>query len=139
MPSSVSASAFQLSTLPPSDPRACPSSLLGRRSTQRLLPPRALPVNSPHLSLLRLLSNCSHDIKFPPTRIHNRNCNRIYSHRENNSRSLSAHGLHILPHLASGHHHFLEVFMRFPRLPPPPVNCSSLEAVYMIVYAMTYI
>ena len=51
------------STLPPSDPRACPSSL-GRSSTPRLPPPRPLPVDLPDLRLL--LSSCS--FKFPPSR-----------------------------------------------------------------------
>jgi hypothetical protein len=56
----------RLSTLPPSNPRACPlspHSLFGRRSTPSHLPPRPLPVDSP---LLRLLSSCS----FPVTRNH---------------------------------------------------------------------
>jgi hypothetical protein len=112
--------------LPPSDPRAlaCPFSL-GRRSTPRPLP-RPLPVDSPHLRLL----GCY----FPETRNHNRN------HRKNNSRSLSAHGLHILPHSDSRHHHFFEILMRFPRVPPPPANCSSLEVMYTVpgLQAMIY-
>jgi hypothetical protein len=54
---------------------------------------------------------------FPPIR--NRNRNHL---RKNNSRSLSTHGLHMLPHSDSRHHHFFDVLMRFPRL---PLNCSS--------------
>jgi hypothetical protein len=70
----------------------------------------------------------------------NRNRNPIRNHvSKHNSRSLSTHGLHILPHLDSGHHHFLDVFMRFPRLPLPPVNCSSLEAKHTAGDRMIYI
>jgi hypothetical protein len=116
--------------LPPSDSRACPS-FLGRRSTPtRSFPHPPLPVDSPHL---RLLGNCS----FPPTR--NRNRNHTYNRpKRNNSRRLSAHGLHMLPQSDGLHHHFIDIFMRFPRAPPPPANCFSLEASHPTVYAMTY-
>jgi hypothetical protein len=55
-----------------------------------------------------------------------RNRNHLSKH---NSRSLSIHGLHILPHPDSGRRHFLDFFMRFPRLPLPPANCFSLEVL----------
>ena len=83
----------RFSTVPPSDPRACPPSL-GKRGIPRPLPLRPLPVNSPH-----------------------------------NSRSLSTHGLHMLSHPDSRHHHFFEIPMHFPRMPPPLANCSSLEVM----------
>jgi hypothetical protein len=104
---------LQISTSPPFDPRVCPSSL-GIRST-----PLPLPVDSPHLRLV--LSSCS----FPPTRNHT--CNHP---RKINSRSLSAHGLHMLPHSDSRHHHFFDMLMHSPRVPPSLANCSSLEVVY---------
>ena len=69
----------------------------------------------------------------------NRNPNHTRNHlSEHNSLSISTHGLHILPYLDSGHHHFLDVLMGFPRLPLPPVNCSSLEVVQRTVYSMIY-
>src|SRR5580658_826084 len=79
----------------------------------------------PHL---RLLGGCS----FPPTRDHNRNRNRNHpcNHlRKNNSRSLTAHGLHMLLHSDSRHHHFFDMLTHFPRVPPPPANCSYLEVM----------
>src|SRR6267154_4776810 len=107
-----------------SNPRACPPL---RRST--LLPPRPLrlPMDLLHNLWLAnsysLLPNCNH--------VHTRN--QLSKH---NSPSLSTHGLHILSHLDNGHHHFLDFIMRFPRLPLPPVNCSSLEAIHTTVHAM---
>jgi hypothetical protein len=61
------ASALYL-TVPPSSPRACPSSL-GRRSTPRLLPlaPRLLPVESPHLRSLSRYCTVSHQLAFAIT------------------------------------------------------------------------
>ena len=111
---------LQFSTLPPSNPRAC--SPLERRSG--LLLTRSLPIDSLHL----------HDLT-ANTHIflldHNRNRNRNHLRG-----SLSTHGLHILPHLASGHHHFLDVFTRFPQLLLTKVNCFSLEAIHTTVHAM---
>ena len=92
------------STFPPSDPRAC--SPLGRRSTllQALLTP-PLPMDSPrNLSLANSYS-------FLANRSRNHTRNHLSKH---NSHSISTHGLHIFPHLDSGHHHFLDRFMRFP-------------------------
>jgi hypothetical protein len=119
-------STSQFSTSPPSNPRACP--LLRRRST--LLPLRPLPTGSLHN--FRLANSYS----FLPNR------NRIHTRNhpsKHNNRSLSTHGLHILPHLDSCHHHFLDIFMRFPRLPLPPVNCSSLEAKHTVTTVNTMI
>jgi hypothetical protein len=105
------------SSLPyhPSNPRACS---LGRRRT--LLPPRPLPVNSPHLGLP---SSC----RFPATRNRNHTRNHL---RKNDGRSTSAHGLHMLPHPESCHRHFFEMLTHSPQVPPRPVNCSSLEVMY---------
>ena len=77
----------RLSTLPPSDPRACSPYLLLLRGTPRPLPTQPVPVDSPHP---RLLNSSS----FPPTRNRNPTCNHL---RKTNSRSLSAHGLRMLP------------------------------------------
>jgi hypothetical protein len=102
--------AFSSLPLPSSpDSRGCPS---GRASTHLL----TRPLDSIH-SLRRAISH-----SFLPNR--NRN---------------HTHGPHTLPHPDSGRHHFLDVFMHFPQLPLPPVNCSSLEAKHTTVYAMIYI
>jgi len=98
--------------------RACPSSL-GRRSSPRPLPPPSRPN-------LMLLSNCI----FPPARDHL---------RKNNSRSLSAHGLHMLPPSDSRHHRFFDMPMQFPRVPPPAANCSSLEVMHAVPSLQTMI
>ena len=55
------------------------------------------------------------------------------------TRSLSVHGLHI-PHQDTCRHHLLDiVFMRFPKLPLPQANCSSLEVIHRAFIPMTYI
>ena len=66
------------------------------------------------------------------------------------SRSLSTHGLHIPPHIEfnmdngsrhQAHHRLFEMILRFPRLLPPPENCSSLGVMYTAprLQAMIYI
>ena len=113
----------RFSSLP--DPITCPSSR-SLLSTQ--------PMDSPHN--LRL-----HDIN-DFLSVRNRNRNQTHTLlSKNNSRSQSTHGLHMPPHLDSRHHRFLEMVILFPRLPPPPENCSSLEVMYPApsLQAMIYI
>lgn len=96
--------------------RACPLSLeIG--SIPSTLPPRSLqvPMDSPRL---RLLSNC----EFLPTP----NRNHL---RKANSRGLSTHGPYMFPHQGGRHHRFFDMVMHFPRVPPPPGNCSFLEVM----------
>jgi hypothetical protein len=102
--------------LPSSDPTGCPSS--GRRSTPLLT--RSLPIDSIH-SLSRANS---HSFLPNPNRNHTRN--HISKH---SNRSLSTHGLHILPHSDSRHHHFFDTLIHFLRVLPPAAICSSLEVV----------
>lgn len=97
------------------DPRTCPSSL-GIRSTPLLTRPLPIDSKSPH------------NLSSPNGNSFLSDRNRNQTH---NSRSLSTHGLHIPPHLGSRRHQrSLEILMRFPRLPPLPENCFSLEVTY---------
>jgi len=57
---------------------------------------------------------------------------------KSSSRSLSTHGLHMLPHWDTCHHHFLDLILRLPRLPPPPANYSSLEVMHRTLHTTTY-
>ena len=107
--------ALLFSTLLPSGPRACLSSL--RRSA--LLLTRVLPMDSLH----NLRRANRHNFLPNPSRNHD----QFIKH---NSRSLSAHGLHMVSHLDSRHHHFFETLIHFLRMPPPLANCSSLEVMY---------
>ena len=72
-----------------------------------------------------------HNLSLPNSNnfLSDRNHNQTHTLSKNNSRSLSTHGLHIPPHLDSRHHRFFTILFLFPRLPPPPENCSSLEAM----------
>ena len=65
-----------------------------------------------------------------PTNSQSKSKSHSQSPEESNIHSLSAHVLHTLPHLESRHHHFFEILMHFPRVPPLPANCSSLGVLY---------
>jgi hypothetical protein len=75
---------------------------------------------------------------------HNRNhtCNAITSGKTTVAGSQPVHGLHMLPHSDSRHlapfPQILNTLMHFPQVPPRPVNCSSLEAMYTGLEAMIY-
>src|SRR5712672_645793 len=104
--------------LPPSNQTG---SSLGRRSTLLL----TWPLRKDSLHELNLANSYG----FLP----NRNCNHTCNHlRKNNSRRLPADGLHMPPHLDSRHHHFFVNAMHFPRVPPSPANCSSLEVMILM-------
>jgi len=60
---------------------------------------------------------------------HNHTCNHLRK-KSSRSPSVSAHGLHMLTHSDSRHHHFFEILMHFLQVPPPLANCSSLEVTY---------